>query len=96
MTDTSDFEVWLAENEPDGHEDIYSLYQAVECREDYGIWSVKVRGEKTFVTGPEGTLQLLSEKARQAFLKEVEALKDDDELDMESWYGFHDAMAKDD
>lgn len=93
MTDTPDFNVWLDENEPDGHEEIYALYQSVDERESVGVWDVKIQGDKTFITGPFGTLQLLSEKARLAFLRKVESLKSDPDMDMESWYGFERNMA---
>lgn len=96
MTDTSDFRAWLEENQPEGHEEIFCLYKAVESQESHGLWDVSVKDDKTFIKGPSGTLQLLSDKARIAFLKAVEALKDDKEMDMDSWYGFKVAMAKDD
>lgn len=93
MPSTTDFEVWLEENEPDGYEEIYALYRSVEEREANGNWDVTTNGEKTFVTGSTSTLQLLSEKARLAFLKQVELLKTDPEMDMDSWYGFERSMA---
>jgi len=93
MSSTTNFDVWLEENEPDGHEEIYSLYQAVDLREGYGLWDVTTQGDKTFIKGTTSTLQLLSEKARLAFLTAVEKLKDDPEMDMESWYGFERNMA---
>lgn len=93
MTNTTDFDVWLEENDPDGHEEIYALYQAADERESYGLWEVKTQGDKTFIVGSAGTLQLLSEMARQKFVQRVNALKSDPEMDMESWYGFERAMA---
>lgn len=93
MQDTTDFEVWIEDNEPDGYEEIYTLYRSVAEREDNGIWAVTTNGDKTFVTGPTSTLQLLSEKARRTFLNAVEALKSDPEMDMESWYGYERNMA---
>lgn len=93
MPNTTDFEVWLEDNEPDGYEEIYTLYRSVEDRESNGIWVVTNAGDKTFVTGSNSTLQLLSEKARRAFLAAVVALKSDPEMDMESWYGYERNMA---
>jgi hypothetical protein len=93
MQTTTNFDVWLEENEPDGHEEIYALYQAVDFRESYGFWNVKCDGEKTFVEGSTSRLGLLTEKARLAFLRSVEALKSDPEMDMESWYGYERNMA---
>lgn len=95
MTDTSDFDLWLSENEPAGYEDIYNLYRAVVDRESMGMWQVSTKGDKTFVKGPEGTLQLLSEDARKAFLPRVEHLNDSD-MSMDGWYEYHRAMAKKD
>ena len=93
MTTITDFEVWLEENEPEGHEEIYALYQAVVSRNDWGFYNVTNDGDKTFVKGSLSTLLLASGKARKAFLSRVDALRDDRELDMESWYHFRRNMA---
>jgi hypothetical protein len=98
VANTSDFRLWLAENQPeeDDHEEIYALYRAAMDRSDYGIWEVTTSGAKTFIKGPEGTLQLLSEKARTAFIGEVSKLTSDPQMKMEGWYEYKRAMAKDD
>jgi hypothetical protein len=93
MSSTTNFEVWLDENEPDGHEEIFTLYLSVNEREGHGVWRVSTNGDKTFVTGPTSTLDLLSDYARLTFLRKVEALKRDPEMDMESWYLFERSMA---
>lgn len=93
MTNTTNYSVWLEEHDPDGHEEIYSLYQAATERQSYSLWDVKTQDDKTFITGSSGTLQLLSEKARLAFVRKVESLSTDPEMDMESWYGFERNMA---
>ena len=90
---TADFEAWLEANDPEGHEETYALYMAVDLREDYGIWSVKTKGDKTFIEGHASTLALLGEKARSAFLVKVRGLTGQQELDIESWYGFERNMA---
>ena len=88
------FDDWLGAEDPDGHEEIYALYQAVSNRETFGNYEVKVKDERTFIKGSsDSTLVLGSEKARDAFLREVEKLKDDDEMDMEGWYAYSRAMA---
>ena len=83
----------LGENDPEGHEEIYALYQAVENREGHGPFDVTTKGEMTFVKGHASTLVLANQNARSAFLKMVDDLKNDNELDMESWYGFRRNMA---
>jgi len=93
MPSTTDFDEWLEENNPDGHEEIYTLYLSVDEREGNGIWEVTTKDDKTFVSGSTSTLQLLSEKSRLAFLRKIEGLKSDPEMDMESWYGFERNMA---
>ena len=95
MKNTSEFDVWLEENEPEDHEEIYSLYNSVVHRESWGLWEVTTNGDKTFIKGPNSTLNLLSGNARQAFQNRVEALKSDPEMDMESWYGYERNMAND-
>ena len=52
MTTTTNFEIWLEENEPEGHEEIYALYQTVVTRDDWGAYAVTNVGGKTFVKGP--------------------------------------------
>jgi hypothetical protein len=93
MTTTTDFEIWLEENEPEGHAEIYALYQTVVTRNAWGAYVVTNVGDKTFVKGPSSTLLLANEKARKAFLSKVDALRDDRELDMEGWYHFRRNMA---
>jgi hypothetical protein len=96
MSGTTDFDSWLAANDPKGFESIYNLHRTVLDRRSYGGWEVTTKDAKTFIKGCDETLQLLSEKARFAFLARIDDLKDDPELTMEGWYEFNRAMAKDD
>jgi hypothetical protein len=93
MDSTSSFDDWLEQNDVEGHEEVYALYQAVEGRETFGNFEVSTEGGKTFIKGPASILVLATNKARVAFLKTVEQLKGDDDLDMDSWYSFKRSMA---
>jgi len=98
-TATTDFEVWLGANnlEEEGNlEVIYNLYMAVLKGETIGKWDVTTKDDKTFVKGAGLTLQLLSDMARNAFLKRVERLNDDPDMSMEAWYVSKKEMAKND
>jgi len=72
------------------------LFKAVYERRDFGSFKVTTKGEKTFVKRDEGTLALLSEKARDAFLLRVAALAGETPATMEGWYYMMRAMAKPD
>jgi hypothetical protein len=93
MDSTSNFDAWLEQNDVEGHEEIYALHQALEGRKTFGNFEVTRDGEKTFIKGPASILVLATNKARVAFLKTVEQLKGDDDLDMDSWYSFKRSMA---
>jgi len=94
---TTDFDEWLGEAAPEGHEEVYSLYKTVSTGEGWGSYSTTTRGQQRFVIGPGGqVLVLASAKAVKAFLAKIEdEYKDDKELDMESWYGLQRTMASD-
>jgi hypothetical protein len=66
MINMPDFEEWLAAHEPEGHDEIIDLWRAANERETNGMWKVTTKDtalcEKTFIAGPEGTMELLSEK----------------------------------
>lgn len=94
MGSTTDFDDWLAAEDVEEHEEIYALYQAVSGREDFGNYTINVKGDQTFVKGHTGTTLFLgSEKARRAFLNAVHALTGDSEMDMDSWIGYQRNMA---
>jgi len=93
MSSTTNFDDWIEENDPEGHEEIYALYQAISSREGFGNFDVTTDGEKTFIKGNVSTLVLVNENARAAFSKMVDELKGDDTMDMDSWYGFQRNMA---
>jgi hypothetical protein len=99
MGTITDFEAWLEQADPDGHEEVYALYQAVSAGEDYGFYECKASddGTKWFLKGGhvEDTLMLASEKARSAFLLLIESKYTDGDMDIESWYDYMRAMAKD-
>lgn len=97
MASTTDFEAWLESgNEPDGHEEVFSLWQAANG-ESSGIYEVTGDENKLFIKGPgEESLALVSHKAIQAFRRHIQKYKEDDDLDWEGSYEFRRAMEKDD
>ena len=79
---------------PEGHEEIYALHEAVSNRETFGPWRVTTDGDRTFIEGSLSTLALVSEKARVAFRQKVRELTGESEpFDIETWYGFERNMA---
>ncbi len=89
MSPTTNFHLWLRENViTDNFEDYYCLYEAVSSRETVGDFEVSIKDEMTFIKGATSTLCLATENARLAFLREVENLKDDKDMDWDSWIGY--------
>jgi hypothetical protein len=99
MGTITDFEAWLDQADPEGHEEVYALYQAVYGAEDCGFYECKasVNGTEWFLRAGhvEDTLMLASGKARSAFLSLIERRYTDGDMDIESWYGYKRAMARD-
>ncbi|NIA11948.1 MAG: hypothetical protein GWP10_20055 [Nitrospiraceae bacterium] len=97
MATITKFDVWLDEADPDDHEEVYALYRAVSDVDQFGMYKCSVNNGKYFVKGDhtEDTLMLASEKAREAFFKAMKT-RFGIEGDIESWYGYKRAMAKDD
>jgi hypothetical protein len=99
MATITDFEGWLDQGEPEGYEEVYSLYRCVQDEEDFGIYECKSKDGKLFIKAghTDDTLMLASEKAKTAFLKIIETrYVDDNDMDIESWYAYNHAMSKDD
>ncbi|WP_201834925.1 hypothetical protein [Microvirga zambiensis] len=97
MTSTTDFELWLElGNEPETHDESYSLYRASHG-ESFAAYTVTDDGGKRFVKGPSGdTLALVSEQAIQAFQKHIERFNPDPDLGWEGMIAYRSAMAKED
>ncbi len=96
MPSTTDFEEWLSNgHEPDDFEEAYALYCAANG-ESMGGFEVNEDGDRLFIKGYNGTLALVSKKARDAFCSHIQRFKGDADMDWESWYGYMRAMAKDD
>jgi hypothetical protein len=87
MPVTTDFNVWLEENEPSSIDDIYTLYKTVEEAESQGIWEIsKNTSGRLFLGGWDSTLMLSSPEAVAAFLRRVKELTCEPDMDIESWY----------
>ena len=99
MEPTTDFESWLDGIELEDHEEVYSLYRSVRDCDEYGLFSVKpAHGADSWIvtaSHSDQPLRLASTKARDAFLGLLERSHCGD-LDMEGWYAYKQAMAKDD
>ena len=101
MSTTTDFKEWLGGAEPDSYLEVYALYKAVEGCTSYGIYDVqpaKGSSERWIVSAShtDSALLLASSAAREAFLLHVKLTYADRDLDMDSWYSYKHAMAKDD
>ena len=99
MATITDFAAWLEQANPDDHEEVYALYRAVADEEEMGLYecSRNARGQ-LFVKAnhTDDTLMIASASAKALFLQKMEEQYCDDPSDMESWYGYKRAMAKDD
>lgn len=100
MNTTTDFQEWLRSVDLEDHEEIYSLYRAVQTGTPFGIFDVKPGrgGDDRWIVTPVSTdysLLIASEAARDAFLQHLTRTHCGD-LDMEGWYSFKHAMSKND
>ena len=100
MTTITDFASWLDQADPEGHEEVYSLYRAVQDRDEWGPFNAKPArggdGVIVYADHIDDTLLLASEKAFEAFSKEIERRYVDSDLNIEGWYEFRRSMAKHD
>ena len=96
---TTDFDLWLDSVDLSDFNDVYSLYHSVSDIEDWGPFKTeRGRGSQQLLVHSydcDEPLLLASDKAREAFLKKVED-KYCEDMDIESYYGFHHAMEKND
>ncbi|HAS8529119.1 hypothetical protein ABMY37_21360 [Vibrio vulnificus] len=99
MATITEFDAWLDMADLEGHEEVYALHQAVSGREDVGMFQCQENNGKFFVTANhvDDTLMLASEDAYRYFLTVIEKRFGISEFgDIEGWYGYSRAMAKDD
>ncbi len=95
----TDFNDWFNQADPEGHEEVYSLFRCVSDEESFGCWECKKNQGKLFIKSgnTEDTLMIASPEAKALFLS---ILRDryvtDKDLDIEGWYAFRRAMEKDD
>ena len=88
---TTEIESWIDAADPDGTEEVYSLYSAVSNEETNGIWDVKSSNQKIFLKVghvPE-TLLIASKEAKELFLKILRDRYMGGDDDPDSWYGFN-------
>ena len=97
MASTTNFELWIAENEPENSTEIEALYHAADGQ-SFGIYDAsKDQSGRVFIkpTTGESTLALTSNKAIAEFKRHVQKLADP-ELGMHGGAAFEHAMSKDD
>ncbi len=94
----TDFNSWLDEASPDDFEEIYCIYRAVADNDSFGCYKCEENNGKFFLKADHvsETLMLASEKAKNAFLEQIRKQYCDGTDDIEMWYGYSRAMAKDD
>lgn len=97
---TTNFDEWLDNNELSDYNDVYSLYQSVLNVEEWaGFKTIRGKSEGQYIVSSiecsDINLFLASEKARDSFLSTIEK-KYCEDMDIESYYGYHRAMEKDD
>jgi hypothetical protein len=98
---TTNFKEWLTAVEPEDHREAYALYKTVDDCASFGIYEVKpARGgsDRWILSALHSshTLLLASNDARETFIMHLTTTYGDRDLDMESWYAFQCAMAKED
>lgn len=89
----TDFEEWICQVDPDGHEEVYALYNVVKNGESDGFFHVDftLRNTHMFIWLEHTDKLMLTAKAREYF-PEWLTQKYCGEFDMESWYGYQCAV----
>ena len=99
MATITDFNEWLDGIDLSDFNDVYSLYHSVADVEEWGCYNtIKGKADGQYIVSSiecEDKLLLASEKARDYFLNTIEKQYCED-MDIESYYGFHHAMEHDD
>lgn len=100
MATITDFNDWLDGIDLSDFNDVYSLYHSVSDVEEWGCFNtIKGKAEGQYIVSSiecsDINLFLASEKARDSFLSTIEK-KYCEDMDIESYYGYHRAMEKDD
>ncbi len=74
---TTDIKVWLLQNAPSDYEELTELRKALYSRHTQGRYTIKRRGQTQFgeekftVTGHEGALLIVSDRARHFLLRSL-------------------------
>ncbi|MDO4800850.1 MAG: hypothetical protein Q4A15_01665 [Prevotellaceae bacterium] len=100
MAAITDFDAWLGCHDFEDFNDVYSLYHSVSEVGDWGLFKT-VRGRKdgTYIVHSDicdDDLLLASQAAHDYFLNVIEMKYCGPEMDIEGWYAYKHAMAKED
>ncbi len=102
MATTSDFKNWVDFVELENYEEIYCIYRAVADLDEWGAFKctekITSKGSMYFLKCDycDDILMLASDKAREYFMKYIEDIYVQSELDIEGWYSIKRAMEKND
>jgi hypothetical protein len=94
---TTDFRNWLAVADPETPEEVYDLFTAVKDEKPGHLYDIKCAEGKTFVSADsvEETLMIVPH-AKDLFLNILrEHAGIDEDEDIETWYAFNRAIARD-
>ena len=96
MATITDFESWLGQVRPEGADDVYALFRAVDGEENFGRFRCSRKDEQLFlrVDKWDDILVLASDKAVKAFLSTLKR-RFNIEGDIEGWYIARKAMERD-
>lgn len=102
MATTTDFKLWTNFIDLENYEEIYCIYRSVSDIDEWGAFKC-VKKETTknnmyFLKCDycDDTLVLASDKAKEGFLQYIQINYMKNNTDVEGWYGYENAMAKND
>ena len=102
MATTTDFKLWTDFVDLENYEEIYCIYKSISEVDEWGAFKCTMKKNSTgnmyFLKCDycDDTLALVSEKAKDSYLKFIEDNYIKSDMDIESWYGYQHAMAKND
>ena len=100
MAAITDFSAWLECADLENYEEVYCLYRSVAECSDYGMFNTQIANGKdngwiVSASYLDDKLHLCSEKAKETFLLMIEK-RYCENMTMEEWYAYKQAMEKDD
>jgi hypothetical protein len=98
MASTTTFDDWLDEVDPSHYADAYALHEAVDRETSFAQFDVKRAANGALIVSAPGatSLVLISDSAKEAFLRLICGRYVEGGMDIGAWYGMNRGLDSDD